>query len=96
MTMTGMVKPDLLPRSEENSGNTDADCPPQLFEERRLVINLERRCSSSDGSRMKTGVIHVIAKKIEATPALGVPVKECHFITDSREILTRDYRQNSL
>ncbi len=63
---------------EDESGHVNTIVRPKLFEECRLVINLEPSMLISGRVQNESGVIHVMAERIEAMPALGLPAQESH------------------
>ncbi|MDB6095564.1 MAG: polymerase alpha subunit [Verrucomicrobia bacterium] len=63
---------------EDETGHTNAIVRPQMFEDYRLVINLESSLLITGRVQNESGVIHVMAEKIEAMPALGLPEQASH------------------
>jgi len=63
---------------EDETGHVNAIVRPKLFEEYRLVINLEPALVITGRVQNESGVIHVMAEKLEAMPALGLPAQESH------------------
>jgi hypothetical protein len=51
---------------------------PPLFEEARLIINLESALVITGRLQNEPGVIHVMTEKIEALPPLGLPEQASH------------------
>jgi hypothetical protein len=51
---------------------------PRLFEEARLVINLEPALVITGRLQNEKGVIHVMAEEIAAMPDLGLPAQASH------------------
>jgi hypothetical protein len=51
---------------------------PGLFEERRLVINLEPALLIAGRLQIESGVLHVMADRIDAMPVAGLPGQESH------------------
>lgn len=63
---------------EDETGHANAIVRPQLFEARRLVINLEPSLVITGRLQNEQGVIHVMAETIEALPAQGLPAQASH------------------
>jgi error-prone DNA polymerase len=63
---------------EDETGLANAIVRPGLFEERRLVINLEPALVISGRLQNEQGVIHVMAETIEGMPDLGLPEQASH------------------
>ncbi len=63
---------------EDETGHTNAIVRPKLFEEVRLVINLESSLLITGKVQNEDGVVHVMAELIEAMPALGLPAQQSH------------------
>ena len=63
---------------EDETGLANAIVRPKLFEEARLVINLEPALLITGRLQNEKGVIHVMAEKIEAMPDLGLPAEQSH------------------
>jgi error-prone DNA polymerase len=63
---------------EDETGLANAIVRPKLFEEARLVINLEPALIITGRLQNESGVIHVMAEKIEGMPDLGLPVQGSH------------------
>ncbi|MDB6094463.1 MAG: polymerase alpha subunit [Verrucomicrobia bacterium] len=63
---------------EDESGHTNVIVRPQMFEDYRLIINLETALVITGRLQNEDGVIHVMAEEIEAMPALGLPEQESH------------------
>jgi error-prone DNA polymerase len=63
---------------EDETGLANAIVRPRLFEEARLVINLEPALVITGRLQNEKGVIHVMAERIEGMPDLGLPVPVSH------------------
>jgi error-prone DNA polymerase len=63
---------------EDETGLANAIVRPRLFEEARLVINLEPALAITGRLQNEKGVIHVMAERIEAIPGLGLPEQASH------------------
>jgi len=63
---------------EDETGHVNAIVRPSLFEERRLVINLEPALLIAGRLQVESGVLHVMADRIEAMPVAGLPGQESH------------------
>jgi error-prone DNA polymerase len=63
---------------EDETGLANAIVRPRLFEEARLVINLEPALVITGRLQNEKGVIHVMAERIEGMPDLGLPVPASH------------------
>ena len=63
---------------EDETGHANAIVRPDLFEDRRLVINLEPTLLIIGRVQKEDGVIHVMAERIEALPAVGLPLQASH------------------
>jgi error-prone DNA polymerase len=63
---------------EDETGHANAIVRPGLFEESRLVINLEPALVVTGRVQRERGVIHVMAERIEALPAAGLPEQPSH------------------
>ena len=63
---------------EDETGLANAIVRPRLFEERRLVINLEPALVITGRLQNESGVIHVMAEEIAAMPSLGLPEPDSH------------------
>lgn len=63
---------------EDESGHANAIVWPKLFEEYRLVINLESALVITGHVQNESGVVHVIATAIAAMPGLGMPEQASH------------------
>jgi error-prone DNA polymerase len=63
---------------EDETGHANAIVRPDLFEDCRLVINLESALVITGRVQNESGVIHVMAETIEALPALGVLAQASH------------------
>jgi error-prone DNA polymerase len=63
---------------EDETGHANAIVRPDLFEESRLVINLEPALIISGRVQHEEGVIHVMAETITAMPRIGLPVSRSH------------------
>jgi hypothetical protein len=51
---------------------------PRLFEEARLIINLEPALLITGRVQNEKGVIHVMAEEIAGMPDLGLPTLSSH------------------
>ncbi|HTL68917.1 MAG TPA: hypothetical protein VL200_14735, partial [Lacunisphaera sp.] len=60
------------------TGHANAIVRPALFEESRLVINLEPALLITGRLQNEQGVIHVMAERIEAMPDVGLPAQASH------------------
>jgi error-prone DNA polymerase len=63
---------------EDETGLANAIVRPRLFEEARLVINLEPALLITGRLQNEKGVIHIMAEEIVGMPDLGLPVQESH------------------
>jgi error-prone DNA polymerase len=63
---------------EDETGLANAIVRPRLFEEARLVINLEPALVITGRLQNEKGVIHVMAEEIAGMPDLGLPVQGSH------------------
>jgi error-prone DNA polymerase len=63
---------------EDETGLANAIVRPRLFEESRLVINLEPALVITGRLQNEKGVIHVMAEKIAGMPDLGLPMQASH------------------
>jgi error-prone DNA polymerase len=63
---------------EDETGLANAIVRPKLFEEARLVINLEPALVITGRLQNEQGVIHVMAETITAMPALGLPAGQSY------------------
>jgi error-prone DNA polymerase len=63
---------------EDETGLANAIVRPRLFEESRLVINLEPALVVTGLLQNEQGVIHVMAEKISGMPDLGLPMQASH------------------
>jgi error-prone DNA polymerase len=63
---------------EDETGLANAIVRPRLFEEARLVINLEPALIITGRLQNESGVIHVMAEEIAGMPDLGLPVQGSH------------------
>jgi error-prone DNA polymerase len=63
---------------EDETGHTNAIVRPQLFEERRMVINMEPALIIGGRVQNERGVIHIMAEEITALPPLGLPEGASH------------------
>jgi error-prone DNA polymerase len=63
---------------EDETGLANAIVRPALFERDRLTINLEAALLITGRLQNEQGVIHVMAEKIAALPALGLPEQASH------------------
>ena len=63
---------------EDETGLANAIVRPQLFEEARLVINLEPALVITGRLQNEKGVIHIMAEEITGMPDLGLPLQASH------------------
>jgi error-prone DNA polymerase len=63
---------------EDETGLANAIVRPRLFEESRLVINLEPALVITGRLQNEQGVIHVMAEEIAGMPDLGLPATDSH------------------
>jgi error-prone DNA polymerase len=63
---------------EDETGLANAIVRPRLFEEARLVINLEPALLITGRLQNEKGVIHIMAEEIAGMPDLGLPVQASH------------------
>ena len=63
---------------EDETGLANAIVRPRLFEEARLVINLEPALVITGRLQNEKGVIHIMAEEIEGMPDLGLPAQSSH------------------
>jgi error-prone DNA polymerase len=63
---------------EDETGLANAIVRPRLFEECRLVINLEPALVIAGRLQNEKGVIHVMAEEITGMPDLGLPAQASH------------------
>ena len=63
---------------EDETHHVNAIVRPALFEECRLVINLEPALIIGGRLQVESGVMHVLADRIEAMPPFGLPEQESH------------------
>jgi len=63
---------------EDETGHANAVVWPDLFEQYRLVINLEPALLITGRVQNEQGVIHIIAEKVAALPAAGLPAQASH------------------
>jgi error-prone DNA polymerase len=63
---------------EDETGLANAIVRPRLFEEARLVINLEPALVITGRLQNEKGVIHVMAEEIAGMPDLGLPEQASH------------------
>jgi error-prone DNA polymerase len=63
---------------EDETGLANAIVRPKLFEECRLVINLEPALLITGRLQNEKGVIHVMAQAITGMPDLGLPLEASH------------------
>jgi error-prone DNA polymerase len=63
---------------EDETGLVNAIVRPRLFEEARLVINLEPALMITGRLQNEKGVIHVMAEDIAGMPDLGLPAQGSH------------------
>lgn len=63
---------------EDETGLANAIVRPRLFEESRLVINMEPALVITGRLQNEQGVIHVMAEEIAGMPDLGLPMQASH------------------
>ena len=63
---------------EDETGLANAIVRPRLFEEARLVINLEPALLITGRLQNEKGVIHIMAEEISGMPELGLPEQSSH------------------
>ncbi len=63
---------------EDETGTANAIIRPPLFEQERLVINLEPALIITGRLQNEQGVIHVMAEQIAGLPAFGLPEQSSH------------------
>jgi error-prone DNA polymerase len=63
---------------EDETGLVNAIVRPRLFEELRLVINLEPALIITGRLQNEKGVIHVMAEEIVGMPDFGLPAQDSH------------------
>jgi error-prone DNA polymerase len=63
---------------EDETGLANAIVRPQLFEEARLVINLEPALLITGRLQNEKGVIHIMAEEISGMPGLRLPEQASH------------------
>jgi error-prone DNA polymerase len=63
---------------EDETGLANAIVRPRLFEEARLVINLEPALLITGRLQNEKGVIHIMAEEIVGMPDVGLPVQASH------------------
>jgi len=63
---------------EDETGLANAIVRPRLFEEARLVINLEPALVITGRLQNEKGVIHIMAEEIAGMPDLGLPEQASH------------------
>jgi error-prone DNA polymerase len=63
---------------EDETGHANAIVRPALFEECRLVINLEAALIITGRLQNEEGVIHIMAESITAMPVMGMPEQASH------------------
>ena len=63
---------------EDETGHANAIVRPALFEERRLVINLEPALLITGRLQNEEGVIHIMAETLEPLPPTGLPAEASH------------------
>jgi error-prone DNA polymerase len=63
---------------EDETGHANAIVRPDLFEDRRLVINLEAALVIVGRVQNAEGVIHIMAEQIEPLPAIGLSQHVSH------------------
>ncbi len=63
---------------EDETGLANTIVRPRLFEQERLTINLESSLVITGRLQNEQGVIHVMAEKITALPAMGLPAQASH------------------
>ncbi len=63
---------------EDETGHANAIVRPNLFEDCRLIINLEPALVITGRVQNEQGVIHVMAEEITAMPNVGLPAQTSH------------------
>jgi len=63
---------------EDETGLANAIVRPRLFEEARLIINLEPALVITGRLQNEKGVIHIMAEEIAGMPDLGLPEQASH------------------
>ena len=63
---------------EDETGHANAIVRPALFEERRLVINLEPALMITGRLQNEEGVIHIMAETLSALPSTQLPAEASH------------------
>jgi error-prone DNA polymerase len=63
---------------EDETGLANAIVRPRLFEESRLVINLEPALVITGRLQNEKGVIHIMAEEVTGMPDLGLPLQASH------------------
>jgi error-prone DNA polymerase len=63
---------------EDETGLANAIVRPRLFEEARLIINLEPALMITGRLQNEKGVIHIMAEEISGMPELGLPEQSSH------------------
>jgi error-prone DNA polymerase len=74
----GTAKGFVFVTLEDETGTANAIIRPPLFEQERLVINLEPALVITGRLQNEQGVIHVMAEEISGLPALGLPEQASH------------------
>ena len=69
----GTAKGFVFVTLEDETGHANAIVRPKLFEEARLIVNLEPALLITGRLQNEKGVIHIMADKIEPVPAIGLP-----------------------
>ncbi len=63
---------------EDETGHANAIVRPDLFEDCRLIINLEPALVITGRVQNESGVIHLMAEEITVLPAVGLPAQASH------------------
>jgi error-prone DNA polymerase len=74
----GTAKGFVFVTLEDETGHANVIVRPKLFEEARLIVNLEPALLITGRLQNEKGVIHVMAEKIEPLPAIGLPEQAGH------------------
>src|ERR1019366_8629091 len=71
---------------EDETGHANAIVRPDLFEDSRLVINLEPALVITGRVQNEQGVIHILAEEIAAMPMMGLPAQASHDRSEERRV----------
>jgi len=74
----GTAKGFVFITLEDETGHANAVVRPALFEQYRLIINLEPALLITGRVQAEDGVIHLKAERIEKLPAAGLPAQSSH------------------